>query len=80
MAASIADIEANLADYKAKVADREAKQAAHDQATTALSEAVHNEGLTRGEWLAALEAEHASENVLEASIIEHEPPQVPSNT
>lgn len=74
----LAEIKASLAAYEAKVTDREAKQEIHVDAMTALNSAVTAEQTARNDWIAALQAEHAAEDALEALIVAHEPPALPS--
>jgi hypothetical protein len=76
MAKTLQEVKDALAAYEAAVADREGKQSQHEADSETLAGAITAENNSRGLWIAALQEEHRLEDVLEAAIVEHEPPAV----
>jgi len=74
---ALQDLKDKLAEYETAVTDREAKQEKHAADQAALQIAIDNEGVSRTEWLAALQHEHAVEDEFEALVVSHEPPALP---
>jgi hypothetical protein len=75
--AKLSEVKAALSDVEEKTSAREEKEQKYKADQEAEATAIAAVATSREEWLAALKAEHESEDAFEALVIAYEPPAIP---